>query len=142
MTFEYLLDTNIISALAREPRGVIAQRLAEVGDDAVCSSIIVASEVRYGLAKRGSRRLSQQVEAILASLDLLPFEAPADRYYADLRHDLQRKGTPIGPNDMLIAAQALSLGLVVVTANMHEFSRVEGLGVENWLEIGREPSDA
>jgi tRNA(fMet)-specific endonuclease VapC len=134
VTFKYLLDTNILSALARAPQGRVADQVAAVGGDAVCTSIVVASEIRYGLAKRGSVRLSRQLGAILDALDVLPFESPADSHYGDLRLDLERRGTPIGPHDMLIAAHALSLGLVVVTANADEFSRVKGLSVENWLE--------
>ena len=70
---------------------------------------------------------------ILSAIDILPLESPADQEYGKLRHYLSRKGTLIGPNDMLIAAQALSSGLIVVTANTGEFSRVPGLNVENWL---------
>ena len=66
-------------------------------------------------------------------MEILPFKPPADVIYRDLRAQLERVGTPIGPNDMLIAAQALALGLTVVTDNEREFSRVAGLSVENWL---------
>lgn len=132
-TRRYLLDTNILSALLRDPQGRIAQRIDTVGEGAVCTSIIVASEMRYGARKRGSPRLVQHVEAILSALQILAFARPADEYYARVRNELERAGTPIGPNDMLIAAQALACGLVVVTANDGEFSRVPGLDVENWL---------
>jgi tRNA(fMet)-specific endonuclease VapC len=80
-----------------------------------------------------SRRLAGQLAAILTGLEVLPFEAPADRDYAELRTQLESQGTPIGANDMLIAAQALSLGLRLVTANESEFARVPGLAIENWL---------
>jgi tRNA(fMet)-specific endonuclease VapC len=71
----------------------------------------------------------------LSCLDILPFEEPADRFYAQIRLQLEKNGTPIGPNDLLIAAQALSLGMVMVTANFEEFSRVPELVVENWLNV-------
>jgi len=130
----YMLDTNILSELVRQPQGKIAQRIAEVGEEAVCTSIIVASELRFGAAKRNSAKLAEQVEAILGAIDVRPFEAPADLEYARLRHHLEQAGTPIGPNDMLIAAHALATESILVTANKNEFSRVPGLTVENWLE--------
>lgn len=129
----YLLDTNILSALLRDPKGRIAKRIETAGEDAVCTSIIVASEMRYGVRKRGSLRLAEHVEAVLSAIPVLAFTAPADEHYGRIRNELELAGTPIGPNDMLIAAQALARGLVVVTANDREFSRVQGLQVENWL---------
>lgn len=129
----YLLDTNILSDLVRNPRGTIVARIAEIGEDQVCTSIIVAAELRYGAAKKGSPRLTAQVEAVLGAIEILPIEAPADETYGQIRADLERKGTPIGGNDLLIAAQAVAVGLVVVTDNEREFGRVEGLVVENWL---------
>ena len=77
--------------------------------------------------------MTAQLEAVLAALEVLPFEEPADRRYGELREHLERQGTPIGPNDVLIAAHALALGLAVVTDNVREFSRVPGLHIENWL---------
>lgn len=132
-SFQYLLDTNILSALVREPQGRIAKRIEIVGEDAVCTSIIVASELRYGVRKRGSLRMAEQVEAVLSAIPVLAFATPADELYGRIRNELELAGTPIGPNDMLIAAQALARSLVVVTANDGEFSRVKGLRVENWL---------
>ena len=100
----------------------------------MCTSIIVACELRYGAAKKGSARLTQQLEAVLDVLPILSLEPAVDRRYGELRADLERRGTPIGPNDLLIAAQALALGLVLVTDNVQEFRRVRGLEVKNWLE--------
>ena len=133
MSARYLLDTNILSDLVRAPQGRIAEAIAREGEGSVCTSIIVAAELRFGARKRGSKRLSFQLEAILSAIEVLPFEPPADHSYAKLRTHLERAGTPIGPNDMLIAAQALAARLILVTANEREFRRVPGLGVENWL---------
>jgi tRNA(fMet)-specific endonuclease VapC len=130
----YLLDTNILSDLVRHPQGRIAGCIAQVGERAVCTSMIVASELRFGAAKRNAPRLTAQVDAILAVVDVRPFDTPADHEYAKLRFHLEQAGTLIGPNDMLIAAHALATESVLVTANTSEFSRVPGLGVENWLE--------
>ena len=130
---QYLLDTNILSHLIRHPHGRIAEQIAKVGASEICTSIIVAAELRYGAAKRGSLRLSTQMEAVLGAIEILPFEAPADVAYAEIRTQLERAGTPIGGNDLLIAAHAKQLGLAVVTDNAREFSRVDGLSCVNWL---------
>ena len=129
----YLLDTNILSHLVRQPQGPVAVRIAEVGEDNVLTSIIVACELRYGAAKRASRRLTRQVEAVLGAMTILPFEAGADRHYAALRTALEKRGTPIGAHDMLIAAHARAVDAVCVTDNVAEFKRVPALKVENWL---------
>jgi tRNA(fMet)-specific endonuclease VapC len=129
----YLLDTNIISDLIKSPQGKAAQRIAEVGEDKVCTSIIVAAELRYGCAKSGSKRLIKAVEALLGELTVLPFDVPADSEYGGIRAKLEAAGRPIGGNDLLIAAHACSIEAVVVTANTDEFKRVRSLKVENWL---------
>ena len=129
----YLLDTNIVSDLVRNPQGLITQRIQKIGEGQVCTSIIVAAELRYGTAKKGSPRLSAQLSAVLGALQVLPFEAPADAAYGLLRARLEHSGKPIGANDLLIAAQAVALRLVLVTDNEREFARVEGLTCENWL---------
>jgi tRNA(fMet)-specific endonuclease VapC len=130
----FLLDTNTISDLARRPKGPVRSRIARVGDAAVCTSIIVAAEFRFGAAHKRSTRLTAQVEAILGSTHILPLEPPVDRVYAELRARLAAIGRPIGANDLLIAAHALTLGLTLVTANTREFARIEALPLENWLE--------
>lgn len=131
--YRYLLDTNIISSLFREPQGKVYKHLQRVGEDAICTSIIVAAELRFGAQKRAAPVLVAWVEQILSSIDILPLDAPADQTYAEIRAYLERTGQVIGPNDLLIAAHALQLGLVVVTDNTGEFARVPGLMVENWL---------
>ncbi len=134
MALRYLLDTNILSELVRYPQGPVATRIAAVGEDAICTSVIVAAELRFGAAKSGSAKLTDRVDVILSALEILSLEIPVDRVYATVRWELTRRGKPIGPNDMLIAAHALCQGLTVVTANAGEVSRVPGLSVENWLE--------
>jgi tRNA(fMet)-specific endonuclease VapC len=129
----YLLDTNVVSDLVRNPQGKVARQVRRVGEKHVCTSIIVAAELRYGTDKKGSPRLSSQLDEVLGVLEVLPFETPADTSYGLLRTRLERAGTPIGANDLLIAAQALTLGCVIVTDNEREFSRVEGLRLQNWL---------
>lgn len=129
----YLLDTNIVSDLVRNPQGRVAQHIRKVGENRVCTSIIVAAELRYGAAKKGSALLSSQLEAVLAAIDVLPLETPADETYGMIRTKLEKAGRPIGGNDLLIASQAVALGYTVVTDNHDEFARVENLRLENWL---------
>jgi len=133
LNLRYLLDTNIVSELVRNPHGVVTDQIVRVGEESICTSIIVAGELRFGAEKKGSERLTFQLEAVLSAIEILPLEEPVDKQYARLRYHLEKAGTPIGPNDMLIAAHALSLGLTLVSANQREFSRVPGLSVEDWL---------
>jgi tRNA(fMet)-specific endonuclease VapC len=129
----YLLDTNIVSDLVRNPQGRVAQHIFKVGDAQVCTSVIVAAEMRYGAEKKQSPRLSAQLDAVLGALEVLPFQKPADITYGVLRSRLEKAGGLIGANDLLIAAQALALGHTLVTDNEKEFVRVKGLHLENWL---------
>ncbi len=128
-----MLDTNVVSDLLRNPSGSAAKRIAEVGPDAICVSIITAAELRYGCAKKGSAKLLAYVEAILESVQVLAFDMPADTEYGSIRAKLEAAGKPIGPNDLLIAAHAHAAGAILVTDNLGEFARVCGLRVENWI---------
>lgn len=132
MALRYLLDTSALSAIVRDPQGSMAQRLAAAGEETVCTSVLVAAELRYGAQESGSVRLAERIDLILSTLEILPLDVPADRHYGEIRQRLARLGTPIGPNDLLVAAQARALDLTVVTANAREFARVPGLRVENW----------
>ena len=129
----YLLDTNVVYDLVRHPQGRVAEHIRSVGEANSCTSIVVAAELRYGAAKKGSPRLTDQLERVLAALDVVPLEAPVDAVYGRVRADLERAGTPIGGSNLLIAAHALALGATIVTDNEGEFSRVGGLSLENWL---------
>lgn len=130
----YLLDTNIISDLMQNPQGKVAKQIAQVGEDAICTSIIVAAELEFGGQKNGSAKLKERISVILSAIDVLDLEKPAEKKYGEIRAHLEKNGTPIGANDLLIAAHAVSLGLCVVTRNLREFERVPGLTVENWLD--------
>jgi len=129
----YLLDTNILSDLLRNPLGAVRQRVALLNEDEIGSSIIVAAELRYGAARRGSPRLTRAVEGMLQRMTILSFDRPADEIYGELRASLEASGTPVGSHDCLIAAHALAVGCILVTANERDFTRVAGLKVENWL---------
>jgi len=130
----YLLDTNIISDLIRNPSGAVARHIETIEVKDIVTSIIVAAELRYGCAKKGSPKLTEKVESLLATIPVLPLETPADAEYGNIRAELEAAGKTIGMNDLLIAAQAHTLNLTLVSDNLREFSRIRGLKVENWLE--------
>ena len=130
----FLLDTNILSSLIKERgRSPVLARVGEVGQDRLCTSIIVAAEIRYGVAKKASPRLAEWADRVLLTLDILPFDDPSEIAYASIRLDLERRGSPIGANDLLIAAQCLAHDLTLVTNNRRAFDRVENLRVADWL---------
>ncbi len=129
----YMLDTNIVSDLARHPHGRVTRHIAKVDPARICVSIITAAELRYGCAKKGSAKLLAQIEAILDSIEILALDIPADAEYGGIRAELEAAGKPIGPNDLLIAAHSLSLDCTLVTDNEREFGRVPRLRCENWL---------
>lgn len=133
MGYLYLLDTNIISDLVRNPQGRVYERIRQEGESAVCTSIIVAAELRFGVEKKGSAALTERIENLLTRIMVQAFDEPADQHYGVVRQQLQQTGQLIGPNDLLVAAHALSLNLTLVTDNVGEFERVAGLRVENWL---------
>ncbi len=130
---QYLLDTNIVSDLVRNPQGVVAARIAKLGEDTIFTSIIVTAELHYGLARKRSDRLAAQLETVLGGLDIQPWDSPADERYGEIRAFLQGRGKLIGANDLFIAAHALALNATLVSDNTREFSRVPGLKLENWL---------
>jgi tRNA(fMet)-specific endonuclease VapC len=129
----FLLDTNIVSDLVRHPASRVADRVARVGSHNVCTSIIVAAELRYGAVKRGWAQLSMQLEAVLRSIEIVPLEPPVDVVYGRLRARLESAGRPIRANDLFIAAHAIALDHTLVSDNEREFSRIDGLSIENWL---------
>ena len=129
-----MLDTNIVSELARNPHGRVTGHIARVGADAICVSIVTAAELRYGCATKGSPKLLAQIEAILGNLPVLALDVPADTEYGGIRAGLEAAGKPIAPNDLFIAAHAHALQAVLVTANVSAFTRIRGLKVENWLQ--------
>lgn len=131
----YLLDTNVLSALMREPAGRVAQtyraKLTQPTQFKVATSTVVQCELLYGVTKRPSARLQSAYELVMQHLPVLELNEHVPPHYAQLRTVLEQAGTPIGPNDALIAAHALALRCTLVTADA-EFDRVPGLRVENW----------
>lgn len=126
-----MLDTNTVSALVNDPGGAVAERIRALSAR-VSVSIVVAAELRYGAAKKGSARLNAAVGRMLGALEIEPMLPPVDSVYGALRERMERAGLPMGANDLLIAAHALALGRALVTDD-RAFARVPGLTVENWL---------
>ncbi len=133
----FLLDTNIISALMKDRSGTDTARVRQWGlrtpDCTLVTSVVVKYELLFGLARHGSPRLQAAYEIQMQNLVVLPLDEVVGPHYAKLRSHLEQAGTPIGANDTLIAAHALSLGATLVSADT-EFARVPGLQVENWLQ--------
>lgn len=132
----YLLDTNIISHMMMDASGLAARRAVEVlkaqPDIDLCTSIVVQCELLFGLSKRPNVRLQRAYELHMRSLKVISLEEADAPVYAQLRHTLESLGTPLGPNDLLIAAQAMRCQATLVSADA-AFSQVPGLKLQNWL---------
>ena len=130
----YMLDTNIcIYAIKHKPQTVFL-RLQEIDPQDVCISSVTYAELVYGVEKSNAVQNNRiALTMLLANIDILNFDVRAADEYGKIRADLERKGTPIGPLDMMIAGHAKSAGCILVTNNTREFSRVAGLKLENWV---------
>ena len=134
MPLTYLLDTNTCIYIINRRPPHVAEKFAQYHPDAIGLSAITLAELRYGVEKSGSQRNAEVLEAFIAPLEVVPFEAAVTLTYARIRSELEKQGKqPIGAMDLLIAAHALSLGLTLVTHNRKEFDRVAGLNIENWF---------
>lgn len=133
----YLLDTNIISQMMREPAGKVTQRFAKVVahdlTQGVLTSTVVLCELQFGLQRKPNPRLSASLSRILSGIEVRALDIDVVAHYAQLRTQLEQAGTPIGPNDTMIAAHALALGATLVSGDT-EFTRIAGLQTENWLQ--------
>jgi tRNA(fMet)-specific endonuclease VapC len=128
----FLLDTNAANSLNRETPSFMERRLGFSPRDFGISSI-VAFEIFYG-AYSGTRVRANLREMDRLQLEIVPFDHDDAHAAGKIRAELQRRGTPIGPYDILIAGQALARNLTLITRNLREFSRVDGLSVENWYD--------
>jgi tRNA(fMet)-specific endonuclease VapC len=133
VTLRYLLDTNLCIRVLRDRPSTLRDRF-NTEADGLCISTIVLTELLHGAAKSARPDYNRrEVDRFAARLEVLPFEAGAADHAADIRANLERRGQTIGGYDLLIAGHARSRGLIVVTGNLGEFSRVEGLRCEDWL---------
>ena len=131
---KYMLDTNIcIYLIKQQPREVIDKFQGIAPGEIAISSVTVA-EMMYGVGKsQHKERNKSALESFLAPLEMVDFDFKAAQHYGVIRAHLEKMGTPIGAYDLMIAAHALSLGLILVTNNEREFQRIPNLIVENWV---------
>jgi len=134
----YMLDTDTCSCIMKRSSPSLLRRLKATPVTDVCMSVVTKSELLYGVEVSPRREKdSAALAALLPYVEVLDFPNDAARHYAEIRADLKRRGALIGANDLLIAAHARGLGLVLVTNNTAELGRVKGLAIENWTVPGR-----
>lgn len=129
---QYLLDTDTIS-FALRGQGGVADALRRRSPSEVCTSSVVAGELELGVVRRGARKLRRELDALYSGLEVLPYDLDAARRYGRVAAVLMDEGVPIGVEDTMVAAHALSRGLTLVTHNRKHFERVDGLRVEDWF---------
>lgn len=132
MAIRFLLDTNIVSFHIRESSPGLRRRLRRVDASAVALSVVTEMEIRYGLARNPGLRIADLIETFLSGITIVPLDSGVAHAYAKVRADLESRGTPIGPLDLMIGAHALSIGATLVTSNVKEFRRIRGLRVVDW----------
>ena len=131
----YMLDTNIcIYAIKHKPEKVFRE-LQKHDPFEICISSVTYAELAHGVEKSAAVEKNRvALSMLLANIEILSFDVNAANNYGKIRADLEKKGTPIGPLDMMIAGHAQSLGYTVVTNNIKEFARVDNLKTVNWAE--------
>ena len=130
----YMLDTNICIYVIKHKPETVFQKLQNTNPEDVCISSVTYAELVHGVEKSAAVEKNRlALSMLLANMEILDFDVDAADCYGKIRAVLEKKGTPIGPLDMMIAAHAQSLGYTVVTNNAKEFSRVSALRIENWV---------
>lgn len=132
MAIRYLLDTNTVSFHLRQSSAVLRRRLSKRPAKEFALSVVTEMELRYGLERNPGLKIASLVEGFVQGIAILPVTSEVARWYGRTRAGLEAKGTPIGPLDLIIASQALALGLTVITNDLGEFRRVPGLRCEDW----------
>jgi len=131
----YMLDTDVCSFVMKRRHPPLLRRLGELQTADVCASVVTKAELLYGVAvSPNPERDGAALQALLRHLGIVDLDEDTAAFYAEIRADLKKRGALIGANDLFIAAHARRLGLVLVTANVREFSRVDGLSIENWTD--------
>ncbi|MDA1053597.1 MAG: type II toxin-antitoxin system VapC family toxin [Planctomycetota bacterium] len=132
---KFILDTNTCVFVIRQKSQILMQRFAQYAFNDLGVSSVTLAELRFGAARVPiPPKIKNALNAFLAPLAIADFDARAAELYGDLRTHLERRGTPIGPLDTMIAAHALSLGIPIITNNIGEFSRVPALAVQDWTQ--------
>ena len=130
----YMLDTNICIYVIKHKPVTLFQKLQNINPEDVCISSVTYAELVHGVEKSAAVEKNRlALSMLLANMEILDFDVDAADCYGKIRAALEKKGTPIGTLDMMIAAHAQSLSYTVVTNNVKEFSRVSALKIENWV---------
>jgi tRNA(fMet)-specific endonuclease VapC len=127
----YMLDTDTISNVVREDPKVI-KKLIKHENDTICISALTSAELFYGLEKKNSQRLFNEVRSVIGKCTIIDFDASQSELYGKIRVELEKSGTPLGNMDLLIAAAAISTGAILISHNTKHFSKIKGLKVEDW----------
>lgn len=131
----YMLDTNICIYLIKKRPLNFLEKFKSIRKNNLCISVITYAELKYGVERSSSKKMNQRIVTDFVShLDVLPWNMDAADHYGKLRSSLEKKGTPIGNMDLLIASHALSGKCILVSNNLREFKRVPGLKYENWIK--------
>ena len=132
---KYLIDTNICIYIINKRPVEVIKKFKQFEPGEIGISVITVSELRYGVAKSAYQNKNEErLEEFLAPLEILTYNLMAAKVYGDIRFQLEKRGQSIGPLDLLIAAQALSQDLVLITNNEKEFKRIKKLQIENWAK--------
>ena len=130
----YLLDTNICSYILKNRPASVKQKFDEVGASHLCTSSVVLAELYYGAARHPkSVIIRKEIDDFVSRLVVVAWDEQAANHYGAIRAALEKAGTPVGAMDMLIAAHARSMKATLVTNNLREFERIDGLTVQNWV---------
>jgi len=132
---KYMLDTNICVYIIKQKPAKVIERFKHADISQIGISSITLSELQYGVSKSSKPEQNQMaLSQFVAPLEILPYDDGAAQYYGDLRAGLEKRGTPIGSLDMLIAAHAISLNSVLISNNEKEFNRIPNLRIDNWVK--------
>ena len=132
MNAEFMLNTDSVS-FALRGQGRVASQILERRPSEICISALTLAELRYGAARRNSKRLHALIDAFMSNISVMPFDETCAAHFGVVASGLAQRGSPIGEFDALIAAHALALELTLVTNNVKHFTRVAGLRVDNWM---------
>lgn len=132
MAIHFLFDTNTVSFHIRQSSATLQKRLKATPAASVALSVVTEMEIRYGLARNPALKIAPMVEEFLRGITILPLTSDVSVHYARVRTELEARGTPMGPLDLMIASHALALGVILVTTDLAEFRRVPGLRCEDW----------